>query len=260
MRCAVPESPGVSRRPVGVCWDIDGTLLRGGRVGGDVLRGAFLAVAGQEPPEIPMGGMTDHLVAQAYRDGLPPGAAAALAARGDEYTDAMIAAITEQWRGRDAELAATLTVLPGVRGAVERLAREPGVDQIVLTGNVRAGAELKLTVAGLHPWLFDLDDGVYGHLAGPRATLVHTARERLERRHGRPVGLVVVGDTPRDVEAAHAAGALAVGVATGAATVEDLVASGAEHVVEDLTDPAALVAAVRAAGDDRRATPGSVSP
>ena len=256
----MPESPGVGRRPVGVCWDIDGTLLRGGRAGYEVLRGAFLAVAGHEPPEVAMGGMTDHLVAQAFRDGLPPSAAAALATRGDEYTDAMIAAITEQWRGRDAELAATLTVLPGVRGAVERLAREPGVDQIVLTGNVRAGAELKLTVAGLHPWMFDLDDGVYGHLAGPRATLVHTARKRLERRHGRPVGLVVVGDTPRDVEAAHAAGALAVGVATGSATVADLVASGAEHVVEDLTDPAALVAAVRAAGDDRRATPGSVSP
>ncbi|MFC5061461.1 HAD family hydrolase [Actinomycetospora atypica] len=249
----------MSRRPVGVCWDIDGTLLRGGRAGYEVLRGAFLSVTGHEPPEVAMGGMTDHLVAQAFRDGLPRGAAGPLVARGDEYTDAMIAAITEQWRGRDDELAATLTVLPGVRDAVARLAREPDVDQIVLTGNVRAGAELKLTVAGLHPGPFDLDDGVYGHLAGPRATLVHTARDRLERRHGRPVGLVVVGDTPRDVEAAHAAGAVAVGVATGSATVADLVASGAEHVVEDLSDPASLVAVVRRAGEDPGATRGSVS-
>ncbi|WP_026204960.1 HAD family hydrolase [Actinomycetospora chiangmaiensis] len=246
------------RRPVGVCWDIDGTLLRGGRVGGDVLRDAFVAVAGREPPHVPMGGMTDHLVAEAFRDGLPPGEAAALHRRGHEYTDAMIAAIGAQWDGRDAALAETLRVLPGVREAVRLLADEPGVDQIVLTGNVRAGAELKLTVAGLHPGTFDLDDGVYGHLPGPRSALVHAARAALERRHGREVGLVVVGDTPRDVEAAHAAGALAVGVATGAATLADLRAAGADHVSEDLSDPAALVAVVRAAGQDPRATRGDV--
>jgi phosphoglycolate phosphatase len=246
------------RRPVGVCWDIDGTLLRGGRVGGDVLRDAFHAVTGHEPPHVPMGGMTDHLVAEAFRDGLPAVHAAPLHARGPAYTEEMIAAIGAQWRGRDAALAETLTVLPGVREAVDLLASEPGVDQIVLTGNVRAGAELKLTVAGLHPGTFDLDDGVYGHLPGPRSALVHAAREALERRHGRPVGLVVVGDTPRDVEAAHAAGAIAVGVATGAASVDDLVAAGADHVSEDLSDPAALVAVVRAAGQDPGATRGDV--
>lgn len=245
-------------RPVGVCWDIDGTLLRGGRVGGDVLREAFLEITGHEPPHVPMGGMTDHLVAEAFRDGLPPAAAEPLVGRGREYTDAMIAAIGAQWRGRDAALAETLRVLPGVREAVGLLAAEPGVDQIVLTGNVRAGAELKLTVAGLHPGLFDLDDGVYGHLPGPRSALVHAARAALERRHGRAVGLVVVGDTPRDVEAAHAAGALAVGVATGAATLDDLVAAGADHVSPDLSDPAALVAVVRAAGEDPEATRGDV--
>ncbi|MDL5155932.1 HAD family hydrolase [Actinomycetospora termitidis] len=238
------------RRPVGVCWDIDGTLLRGGRVGGDVLRDAFVAVAGHEPPQVPMGGMTDHLVAEAFRDGLPGPEAEALLARGTEYTEAMVAAIADQWRGRADALAATLTVLPGVREAVSLLAAEPGVDQIVLTGNVREGAELKLTAAGLHPGAFDLDDGVYGSLPGPRATLVHAARTALERRHGREVGLVVVGDTPRDVEAAHAAGAVAVGVATGSSSVDDLAAAGADHVVADLSDPAALVAVVRAAGED----------
>ena len=77
----------------------------------------------------------------------------------------MIAAIGDQWRGRDDELAATLTVLPGVREAVALLAVEPDVDQIVLTGNVRAGAELKLTVAGLHPGTFDPVS--YTHLTLP---------------------------------------------------------------------------------------------
>ena len=245
-------------RPVGVCWDIDGTLLRGGRVGGDVLRRAFLAVAGREPPPVAMGGMTDHLVAEAFRDGLPPHHAADLLDRGAEYTRAMVAAIAREWHGRGPELAEVLTVLPGVRDAVGLLAARPRVDQLVVTGNVRAGAELKLTVAGLHPGPLDLDAGVYGDLPGPRSVLVHAARARLERRHGGPVALVVVGDTPRDVEAAHAAGAVAVGVATGAATADELAAAGADHVAADLSDPAALVAVVAAAGEDPEYIRGSV--
>ncbi len=244
--------------PVAVCWDIDGTLLRGGRVGGEVLRQAFLAVAGHEPPPVAMGGMTDHLVAEAFRDGLPPQQAEPLVRRGTGYTRAMVAAIAREWDGRGPELAGVLTVLPGVCEAVGLLAAQPRVDQIVVTGNVRAGAELKLTVAGLHPGPFDLDAGVYGDLPGPRSVLVHAARDRLERRHGGPVALVVVGDTPRDVEAAHAAGAVAVGVATGAATAAELEAAGADHVTEDLSDPSALVAIVAAEGEDPHHTRGSV--
>jgi phosphoglycolate phosphatase len=239
---------------LGVCWDIDGTLLRAGRIGGEVLRRAFLAVSGHEPPPVAMGGMTDHLVAEAFRDGLPPAQAAELVARGEEYTRAMVAAIAREWDGRTPELAEVLTVLPGVREAVGLLAAQPRVDQLVVTGNVREGAELKLTVAGLHPGPLDLDAGVYGDLPGPRSVLVHAARARLERRHGRPVALVVVGDTARDVEAAHAAGAVAVGVATGAATEEELRDAGAEHVFGDLSDTRRLVAAVHAAREDRRHT------
>jgi phosphoglycolate phosphatase-like HAD superfamily hydrolase len=201
-----------------------------------------------------MGGMTDHLVAEAFRDGLPPAKAARLVDRGDEYTRAMVTAIAREWDGRGPELAEVLTVLPGVREAVGLLAAQPRVDQLVVTGNVRAGAELKLTVAGLHPGPLDLDAGVYGDLPGPRSVLVHAARARLEGRHGGPVALVVVGDTPRDVEAAHAAGAVAVGVATGAATEEELRDAGAEHVFGDLSDTRRLVAAVHAAREDRRHT------
>jgi phosphoglycolate phosphatase-like HAD superfamily hydrolase len=122
----------------------------------------------------------------------------------------------------------------------------------VVTGNVRAGAEAKLRAAGLaaHGAL-DLDRGAYGHLGGPRATLVHAARAALEAHHGPPVALVVVGDTPRDVEAAHAAGAVAVGVATGWSPREELRAAGAEHVFDDLSDPSRLVAVVRGTREDR---------
>lgn len=238
---------------VAVCWDVDGTLLRAGRIGGSVLRAAFAEVTGLDAPEgVVMGGLTDRLVADAYRDLLPRDAAAALHARGDEYGVAFADAVTGAWAGRDAELAAVTAPLPGVPEAIAALAAEPGVTQVVVTGNVRAGAEAKLRAAGLaHPnGPLDLDRGAYGHLGGPRSTLVHAARAALEAHHGSPPALVVVGDTPRDVEAAHAAGAIAVGVATGAASVEDLHASGAEHVFDDLSDPRRLVAVVRGTRED----------
>jgi phosphoglycolate phosphatase-like HAD superfamily hydrolase len=250
---------------IAVCWDVDGTLLRAGRVGGAVLRAAFAEVTGLEAPEgVVMGGLTDRLVADAYRDLLPRDAAAALHARGDEYGVAFADAVTRAWAGRDAELAAVTAPLPGVPETVAALAAEPGVTQVVVTGNVRAGAEAKLRAAGLlergaersrtidtaPDGPLDLDRGAYGHLGGPRSTLVHAARAALEAHHGPPVVLVVVGDTPRDVEAAHAAGAIAVGVATGAASIDDLHASGAEHVFDDLSDPRRLVAVVRGTRED----------
>jgi phosphoglycolate phosphatase-like HAD superfamily hydrolase len=48
----------------------------------------------------------------------------------------------------------------------------------------------------------------------------------------------VVGDTPRDIEAAHGAGAIAVGVATGEYSVDQLRDGGAEHVLRSFEDDA----------------------
>ena len=49
--------------------------------------------------------------------------------------------------------------------------------------------------------------------------------------------LLVVGDTPRDIDAAHAVGAVAVGVATGKYTVEALRAAGADYALATLEEP-----------------------
>jgi len=46
----------------------------------------------------------------------------------------------------------------------------------------------------------------------------------------------VVGNTPRDVEAAHTVGAVAVGVATGHFTRDQLITSGADVVLATLED------------------------
>lgn len=48
--------------------------------------------------------------------------------------------------------------------------------------------------------------------------------------------VLVVGDTPLDIEAAHAAGAVGVGVASGHYSVEQLRESGADFVIGSLTE------------------------
>jgi phosphoglycolate phosphatase-like HAD superfamily hydrolase len=165
----------------------------------------------------------------------------------------MIAAVTEGWRRRAGDLAAVARTLPGVRATVDALATVPGVVQTVTTGNVRAGAQAKLTAVGLADGPIDLDLGGYGEGPGARVRVVSAAREALAARYGTSPALVVVGDTPLDVEAAHRAGAVAVAVATGGATLDELRASGAEHVFADLADPGRLVAVVRSTGEDRHA-------
>jgi phosphoglycolate phosphatase-like HAD superfamily hydrolase len=55
---------------------------------------------------------------------------------------------------------------------------------------------------------------------------------------------VVIGDTPFDVTAALAAGARAVGVATGSHPAAELRAAGAHAVLPDLTDTDAVLKAL----------------
>src|SRR6478609_4016705 len=121
-----------------------------------------------------------------------------------------------------------------------------GVRQSVLTGNVRAMAALKLRRAGLGAGL-DLDAGAYGDVHEVRAELVTVARRAARRLYGLDfpgAATVLVGDTPLDVEAALATGARAVAVATGSYPAADLAAAGAHVVLPDLTDAAAVLAAV----------------
>ncbi|MGH3328354.1 MAG: HAD hydrolase-like protein, partial [Streptomycetales bacterium] len=127
-----------------------------------------------------------------------------------------------------------------------RLAQIPYVIQSVLTGNTRASAEIKLRAFGLGARL-DLDAGAYGNDHSNRAVLVGIARARAAQRYGRgfdPGRTVLIGDTPNDVAAAHRGGARVIAVATGRSTVADLHRAGADHLLPDLSDTAALVAAV----------------
>ena len=56
---------------------------------------------------------------------------------------------------------------------------------------------------------------------------------------------IVIGDTPLDVACATASGARSIAVATGSYDVEALRASGADVVIEDLSDTDGVIRALR---------------
>jgi phosphoglycolate phosphatase-like HAD superfamily hydrolase len=114
---------------------------------------------------------------------------------------------------------------------------EAGVLVGITSGALEAGAHTKLGRADLNRYF---SFGGYGSDSKDRGGLTRKAIERAGRIHGHPIDpkeVLVVGDTPLDVAAAHAAGAVAVGVASGRYSTEELAAAGADHVVASLRDP-----------------------
>ena len=130
-------------------------------------------------------------------------------------------------------------VLPGVQPLLEVLASPPFSDQVflaLLTGNCEEGARIKLEHFDL--WKF-FRCGAFGDDVHDRAELFQQAIIRAEACGAssvHPRDVLVVGDTVLDVACAVAAGARSVAVATGPSGVDVLRASGADEVVEDLSD------------------------
>jgi phosphoglycolate phosphatase len=230
-----------------VLWDVDYTLVHTPGVGVHLYQLAFADLYGRDLPvaaaSASMAGRTDRAIAlevlalSGVAD--PPGEVGRFEACLSRLAPGMTAMVTE--RGR---------ALPGAVEAVAALAAIAGVRQSLLTGNVRAMAEVKLTPFGLTEHL-ELDAGAYGNESEIRGDLVHLARRRaasLSAIGGAPdyggAATVLIGDTPLDVEAALASGARAVAVATGRFTAEQLSDAGADVVLPDLTNTEQVLSAV----------------
>jgi phosphoglycolate phosphatase-like HAD superfamily hydrolase len=223
-----------------VLWDVDGTLLNVDGIGVAAIAAGIQRVLGRQPAPLPtMHGRTDRWVTTEV-----------LLASGvedtEEYLERCREAIELAFAASLDELSRRGRLLPGALAALAALRAESAV-QSLLTGNVRALAEMKLRAFGLAEHV-DFDIGAYGWSHVVRGELVALARAAAEGRHGTTFAgraTVLIGDTPRDVEAALVNGASAVAIATGHFGVDDLAAAGAHVVLPDLTDTAAVVAAVR---------------
>jgi phosphoglycolate phosphatase-like HAD superfamily hydrolase len=225
-----------------VLWDIDHTLIDSGGAGVYGYQLAFRDLFGRHLPGlVPFAGRTERAIAL---DLLALAGIPEPRQRVDEFLARIGAHAPElaelvMERGR---------ALPGAAAALAAVAAQttPIAAQSVLTGNVRAMAEMKLHTLGLTDHL-DLDIGAYGDATECRADLVQIARSKAAiayRRDFAASETVVAGDTPLDVAAALSAGARSLGVATGASSAAELAAAGADAVLPDLTDPSAVVAAI----------------
>ncbi len=215
-----------------VLFDIDGTLVQTGRAGVRGMNAAFARLYGVEAAlaGIPIAGRTDRaIVSDAFR------------AIGREPSDDEIIRLREAYV---ADLAVEIVkrvadpsgVLPGVEVLLDALAARSDVHVGLLTGNFERGARIKLG----H---FDLwrrfRFGAFGddHLDRRALVPVAIARAREAGAPAVPAGrIVVIGDTPLDVDCARAHGARAIAVATGTYDRAALEATGADVVVDTLAD------------------------
>ena len=129
--------------------------------------------------------------------------------------------------------------LPGISSLIEELASRADVELGVLTGNWEGPGRTKLEFGSLSPDCFTTC--VWAEDGTERNELVPVAAERYASTYGvHPRHVLVIGDTPRDVECAVVNGALAIAVATGVHDVASLEGIGARLVVSDLADPASF--------------------
>ena len=219
-----------------ILFDVDGTLLLTGGAGSRAMTRAFAEVffVPKAFDGIPMAGRTDPLIVLD-----------ALARAGLRSDAAQLSHFRAQYR---ANLVEELKVphphkrlMPGVRALLDALRQREDVVLALLTGNYSDTAKLKLDHFGL--WDF-FSVGAFGDDATDRNQLVPVAVARAMAAGAPPFhqrNVLVVGDTPLDVACALAAGARPIGVATGGCAAEVLRKSGAEAVLEDLSDAATFL-------------------
>lgn len=215
-----------------IFFDIDGTLLYARGAGREAFRLAFAEALGwdQGVENINFNGATDLDVFRRIA-----------ADRGEVSTSEMEAAFFERL-GHHLDLRLAMTppeIFPNIGKIVPLLSNHWKLG--IVTGNIEATARHKLRHAGLLHY-FDLRGFGCGCDHPDRVEIARIALERA----GNPQCSVLIGDTPKDVNAANVNGMVSIAVATGAFDVQTLEKTGADYVFEDLSDTERVLAVLEA--------------
>ncbi len=130
----------------------------------------------------------------------------------------------------------TYRVLPGIISLLQEMSKRDNVMLGLATGNIDAGARIKLERGALNEYFAF---GGFGSDSEDRAELVRRAAEKASDKNGAPIppaDVFVIGDTPLDIDAGNRCGFRTVGVATGSYSVDQLLGSGATWAVSDLAE------------------------
>lgn len=224
-----------------VLFDIDGTLLKSGGVGRVAMERALSSVFGSTGrAEYHYDGKTDRQIVRDLmkHEGFSD----------DEIDQQMDALLGQYVSGLTEELASgtrNVLLLPGVVELLDALERQDNVVIGLLTGNIQQGARAKLTAAGIDPSRFKVNAFGSDHEHRPKLPAVAQQRAReLLGIHVEGNRLVVIGDTPADIQCGEEIGARAIGVATGRYSVADLARYNPYAVFESLADTNALLRSI----------------
>jgi phosphoglycolate phosphatase len=222
-----------------VLFDIDGTLLLTGGAG----RRAFLAAAEDvlEKPvddsKVAFAGQTDQAIMKSLlaQNGFPdhdPALSDTVFARYLVHLDGEIE------RG-------AFRLCPGIRELLDAMERDGEFLTGLLTGNIELAAHRKLSHVGIDS---AFKFGAFGSDHIERDCLVPIARARAGRVAGCAAAdapVVVIGDTPLDVQCARAGGARAFAVATGLYDRDGLAACKPDVLCDDLSDTPGVIRILR---------------
>jgi phosphoglycolate phosphatase-like HAD superfamily hydrolase len=148
----------------------------------------------------------------------------------EEHTEAILEAMRLSVLERRHEL--NLVRMPGVEQVLDHLARR-GALLGVATGNLEVIGWVKVEQAGLREWF---RFGGFSDHFPIRSELVGAAADKAREMAGRGANICVVGDTPRDIEAARANFLSVIAVATGNYSFDELLKYQPEVCATSLGD------------------------
>jgi phosphoglycolate phosphatase-like HAD superfamily hydrolase len=214
-------------------WDIDGTLLlKASKEHAQAIHAAIKRVyhVAIQDGQVEAAGRTDIAIARSILT-----LAGVSAERVDQRLLAFRAAAVEEY-ARRAPRDLSDHLARHVPEVLDELGQRAGVRHSLVTGNLEPIARMKLRAAGIGAH-FPKGQGGFGSDAEDRAELPDIARARAGNHPADDT--VVIGDTPRDIACARAAGVRVIAVTTGPFDAQAL--RHADKVCRDVREVAAAL-------------------
>jgi phosphoglycolate phosphatase len=220
----------MSEDRLAILFDIDGTLINTGGAGAASWRLAFDELYGipADIGEFTDSGMTDPEVGRKTFE-----AVLRREPERKEFTRVMERRLF--YLHQTVEESEGYRVLEGVDELLPSLI-ENGYLVGLVTGNTEAAAHIKLHRAKLNRFF---SFGGYGSDSSERSEVTRIALKRATLVYGAAVSpdqAIAVGDTPLDVEGAHAAGIKCVGVGSNKFSADQLREAGADYAIASLEE------------------------
>lgn len=224
-----------------VLFDIDGTLLTSEGLGRASMRSALADVFGSPGSEsYRYDGKTDRqIVRELMRQ----------EGHSNESIDERMDSLMQHYvSGLDERIARggfDVRPLPGIPELLGDLEQRKDIVLGLLTGNIVEGARRKLGAAGIDITRFKIN--AFGSDHEHRPSLPAIAQRRASESLGVDLdrgAMIVIGDTPADIECGRELGAAAIAVATGHFSVAELLAHDPYAAFENLADTASVMRAI----------------